>query len=109
MHHVLDLLRQSQVSRCRPHGIDEREKCREAGTRLARDRSGARHLPQARALRLRTLLQRFQRSRADAARRKVTTNQERAVVVRRGDEPQMASAFLDLGPLEKSACRHNTR
>ncbi len=102
MHDVLDLFRQSEVLRRRPHGVDKLEKCRQTDARLASNRVSRRNLPQALDLRLRALLQRFQRSRADPARREVDHAQECAVIVRRGDEPQIGKRVLDLSPLEKA-------
>ena len=102
MHDVLDLFRQPEVLRRLPHGVDQFEKCSQACPRLATDRGSARNLPQAAALRLCALLHRFQRSRADPARREVDYAQKCAVIVRRRDEPQIGKRVLDLGPLEEA-------
>ena len=99
--HVLDRLGQRQPRGRGAHRLDRPDERGETAARLAGQRARARRLPQRRALAAGRVLQRFERARADAARREIHDAQERAVVAGGGDQPQVGERVLDLGALEE--------
>ena len=81
----------------RGHELHERtDRCPGLAAQLGR------RFPQAHAARLRGVLQRFDRPRADAARREVHHPEEARIVVGAGEEAQVRERVLHLLPLEEA-------
>ena len=98
--HVVDALRQGQAGAVLAHQLDEPDELQKPrAARAARHRHGT---VQADTMRARRVLQVFERTGADAARREVHHPQEGAVVVGVLDQPQVGQGMLDLGPLEEA-------
>ena len=98
--HVIDALRQGQAGAVLAHELDEHDELQKPrAARAARHRHGT---VEADAMRARRVLQVFERTGADAARREVHHPQEGAVVVGVLDQPQVGQGMLDLGPLEEA-------
>ncbi len=98
--HRVDDLGQRQRSGFEPQAFDQLHECRQACPAPALQRTDRR--VQALARRPRGIRQLLERARANATRGKVDHTQERGVVGRVLDQPQVGQRVLDLGSLEKA-------